>query len=302
MRAEVGGSVLSAPFEEGQAVAGGVVLATFDQRTLGDAVASAESDVRSAQNAVDLATRERERTGSLVKAGALADRDLELASNSVTAAQAQLESSRARLASARLQLADTVVRSPIAGIISRKHVNAGDLVSPGTAIATIIDPTSMRLDLSVPSRDLASAKVGATVVFQVRGYPGQEFTGRITRVSPVADPATRQVPIFVSIPNVGGRLVAVLFAEGRVTEQARTGLVVPQTAINQNGPKPWVLRLRSGTVERVDVTVGLRDDQNERLEITSGVSAGDQLVVGASQGIAPGTPVRVRAARVHTAS
>jgi len=130
---------------------------------------------------------------------------------------------------------------------------------------------------------------------QVRGYPGQTFEGHIERISPVADPVTRQVPIFVDIPNAGSRLVAGLFAEGRITREAREGLVVPAGAINTEGARPWVARIRDGRAERVDVTLGLRDERTERVELASGVQAGDRLLVGAAQGISPGTPVRVRA-------
>lgn len=297
VRAEIGGSVLAATRLEGQSVGAGVVLARIDQRTLRDALVSSESDVRSASNSLDWARRELERTQNLVKAGALPDRDVEIARNAVTSAEAQFEAARARLANAQLQLADTTIVSPFAGIVSVKHANTGDVVSPGTEIYTIIDPSSMRLEASVPSNELDAVKVGATVVFEVRGYPGQTFEGRIERISPVADEVTRQVPIFVSIPNRSGQLLAGLFAEGRVTRESRTGLVVPEAAVNQASQPPWVLRLRDGKVERQPVQLGLRDAQSERVEVVSGIAEGDRLLVGAPQAMTPGTPVRVRDAR-----
>jgi membrane fusion protein (multidrug efflux system) len=158
----------------------------------------------------------------------------------------------------------------------------------------------MRLEASVPSDQLGAIAVGATVSFQVRGYPGQTFAGRIERISPMADPVTRQVPIFVTIPNTTGRLVAGLFAEGRVQQQARRALVVPLAAVNERGGAPWVLRVRDGKTERVEVTLGLRDAQTERVEVAGGLNEGDILLVGASQGMTPGTPVRVRAAAGST--
>jgi RND family efflux transporter MFP subunit len=153
----------------------------------------------------------------------------------------------------------------------------------------------MRLEASVPSEQIAAIQVGGTVTFQVRGYPNERFEGRIERVSPTADSSTRQVPIFVTIPNKQRRLVAGLFAEGRIERVSKTALVVPQTAVNENGTTPWVLKVQDGKAQRVDVTVGLRDEQTERLEITRGVAAGDLLLVGAAQGMTPGTPLRVRA-------
>jgi membrane fusion protein, multidrug efflux system len=294
VRAEVGGSILQVLPEEGERVAQGALLARIEARTQQDAVASAESQLRSAETSAQWADREAQRIENLVKGGALAERDLEVARNQAVAARAQVDDIKSRLTSARKALADATVRAPMSGVVSKRHVNAGDVVSPGAELYTIIDPSSMRLEASVPSAELDAIKVGARVSFEVRGYPDQHFEGKIERVSPAADATTRQVPIFVAIPNAGGRLVAGLFAEGRVTREARKALVVPFTAVNENGQSPWVVRVKDNKAERVDVKLGLRDEQTERVEIASGVQAGDLLLVGASQGITPGTPVRIR--------
>lgn len=294
VRAELGGSVLWVGPEEGQPVRQGTVLARIEARTQEDAYRSAQSLVRSAEEGLAVAERELARTERLVKGGALAERELESARNAAIAARATLDDAQSRLASAKKGLDDTRVVAPIAGIVARRHVGRGDVVSSGTELYTIIDPSSMRLEASVPSEQLAAIKVGALVNFQVRGYPGQTFAGRIERISPMADSITRQVPIFVSIPNTSGRLVAGLFAEGRVEQETRRGLVVPLTAINERAGAPWVLRVRDGKAERVEVGLGLRDAQTERVEIASGVQEGDVLLVGAAQGMTPGTPVKIR--------
>ena len=250
--------------------------------------------LRSTEQTGQWAEKEEMRIENLVKGGALAERDLEVAHNAAVQAKAAADDARARVASARKALDDLVVRSPMSGIVSRKHVDAGDVVSPGTELYTIIEPSSMRLEAAVPSDQIGAVRIGAPVSFEVRGYPDQRFEGRIERVSPAADPVTRQVPIFVTIPNKTGRLVAGLFAEGRVTREARRGLVVPLTAVNENSAKPWVMRVRDRKAERVDVTLGLRDDQTERVEISAGVAKGDVLLLGAAQGMTPGTPVTIK--------
>jgi RND family efflux transporter MFP subunit len=294
VRAEVGGSVLQVSAEEGQSVRQGTLLARIEDQTLREGVGSAQSDVRSLEQALEVAQREQQRTETLVKAGALAERDADLARSAVSAAQAQVDAARTRLSSAREQLSNATVMSPMTGIISRRQVGQGDVVSPGTELFAIIDPSSMRLEASVSSSDLSAISVGVPVMFEVRGFPGQQFEGRIERISPTADPGTRQVPIFVTVPNKGGRLLAGLFAEGRVTKESRVTLVLPESAINVTGEMPWVARLRDNTVERVNVQIGLRDPQTERVEIASGLAEGDQLLVGAARGMTPGTPVRVR--------
>jgi RND family efflux transporter MFP subunit len=296
VRAEIGGSVLRVGPEEGQAVKVGTLLAQIEARTQRDAVISAQSTLRSAEQALQVAEREAQRTDRLVKAGALAERDLEVARSAATTSEAQVADARSRLVSAQKTLSDATVRAPMAGLVSRRHVSACDVVAAGAELYTVIDPSSMRLEASVPSEELGAVSVGAQVIFEVRGYPGQTFEGRIERISPAADAVTRQVPIFVEIPNTGARLVAGLFAEGRVTRESRQGLVVPASAVNESGTRPWVLRIANGAAERVEVTLGLRDDRTERVEVQSGLQEGDRLLVGAAQGISPGTPVRVRTA------
>jgi RND family efflux transporter MFP subunit len=292
VRAELGGQMLQVTVEEGQSVRRGQLLGRIETRTLESAKQSAQSMVRSAENALGLATREAERTDTLVKAGALAARDLDIARNAVSSAEAQVADARNRLAAAERELADAIISAPIAGIISRQSVNTGDVVAIGTELFTIIDPSSMRLEASVPSDDLRQLKRGAMVDFRVRGYD-QALAGEIERIAPEADATTRQVPIFVAVPNSGGRLVSGLFAEGRVISDSAEGLIVPATAVNRTGASPWVLRVTDGRTEKVDVTLGLTDPRTERVQIASGVTEGDVLLRGASQGIAPGTAVQV---------
>jgi RND family efflux transporter MFP subunit len=293
VRAQIGGSVVQTAFEEGQPVRKGAVLARIEARDLQDTARSADVAVTSASAALQLAQSELQRTETLVKGGALAQRDLENARNAVVNAEAQLAAARARSSTVRSQLADTVVRAPIDGVVSEKAVNTGDVVAPGAELYTIIDPSSMRLEASVPSDQIGRLQRGAPVVFNVRGYDGQAFTGRIERISPVADPATRQVSIFVSIPNTGGRLIAGLYAEGRVESEVRRGLTVPATAVDLAAGSPAVTRVRDGKAERVIVTIGLRDRETERNEILSGLNEGDVLLTGAARGVTPGTPVTI---------
>ncbi|BCS34288.1 nodulation protein NolF [Luteitalea sp. TBR-22] len=293
VRAEVGGSVLSVSAEQGQAVRRGQVLARIEARTAGEAVTSAESSVRSQEQALELAKRELARAEKLVSAGAVAERAVEAARNEVVRLESEVAGARSRLLNAREALGDATVTAPISGVVAERPVNAGDVVAPGTALYTIVDPTSIQLEASVPSESLAAVRVGAQVTFQVRGYPDQAFTGRIERVSPTADPTTRQVPIWVTVDNRSGRLVAGLFADGRVTQEERRGLVLPLSVIADPETQPSVLRIRGGKVEKVSVRLGLVDAQNERAEVVEGLADGDVLLTGVAQGVTPGTQVRV---------
>lgn len=293
LRAEVAGSVLQTYVEQGDRVKRGEPIARLDDSAIRDQYLSARTAVASAQAGYDVAQRQYERTQTLLQAGAVAERDLETARTARDAASAQLANAKAMEANASKQLEKTTIRSPIDGIVSARNVSAGDVVTVGGAIATVVKPSTMRLEASVPAEQLSAVHVGAPVEFTVNGYPNRSFTGRVTRINPIADPATRQVRIIVSLPNERGTLVGGLFADGRVASETRTAPVVPATAVDERGVRPTVMRIREGKVQSVDVTLGLRDAATETVEIRSGVVPGDTVLLGAARGITPGTAVRV---------
>jgi multidrug efflux pump subunit AcrA (membrane-fusion protein) len=134
------------------------------------------------------------------------------------------------------------------------------------------------------------------VRFSVNGADRQ-LNGKISRVSPMVDPATKQVRILATIPNNTESLVAGLFVEGRVAAQKRVGVLVPEQAVDQTGVAPYVMRVKNGKVEKVEVQVGLRDVAAEQLEITSGLSGGDTVLLGAARGISAGASVAVSSPR-----
>ena len=293
VRAQVGGSVLQTFVDQGQAVRAGQTLGRIESGGLQDVYLSARSGVTAANNNADIARRELERAEKLLAAGAIAERDIEQARRSAISANAALADARARLATAQKQVGNTVITAPISGIVSDRQVSAGDVVQPGALLFTVVDPSSMRLEGSVPAEQLSQVRLGAPVTFTVNGYPGRSFTGKVSRVNPTADPATRQVRIVISIPNAEGRLVGGLFATGRLASESRTGMVVPASAVDSRSNVPAVFRIKGGKVERVPVQLGLRDEGAERIEIASGVQVGDTLLLGAAQGITTGTIVKV---------
>jgi membrane fusion protein, multidrug efflux system len=295
VRAQAGGTVVSVSADKGQAVRAGQTLARIDDLALRDQLTSTQSGVRSAQSALELASRNYERSRTLAAAGAIADRDLELARNQLSQAQAALADARARSSSAREMLGNTTVTAPISGIVSERPVSAGDVVQPGAALFTVVDTGSMQLEASVPAAQLGQVRRGAPVRFTVSAYPGRVFTGTVQRINPAADAATGQVPVIVTIPNSEGTLVSGLFAEGRVEAEVRQGVMIPANAVDERGVQPTVLRLKGGKAERVPVQLGVRDPETDRVEVVSGVAAGDTLLVGGALGTTPGTQVRVRA-------
>jgi RND family efflux transporter MFP subunit len=295
IRAEAAGTVTSTSAEAGQRVGAGAVLARIETTGIADQAIAARANVASARVAYETAQRNAERSDRLLAAGAIAERDAEAARSQASAARAQLSAAEAQSANAQRQLGNTTVRAPFGGVVGLRSVSMGDVVSVGAALYTVVDPSSMQLEASVPADELSQVRVGAPVRFTVSGYPGRTFAGKVTRVAPVADPATKQVRIIASVPNAGNTLVGGLFAEGRVSSEARQALVAPNLAIDNRSTTPAVVRVKNGKVERVNVELGLRDDARERVEIRSGVQPGDTLLIGAAQGISAGTPIRVAA-------
>jgi membrane fusion protein, multidrug efflux system len=300
--AEVPGAVLATSAEEGQPVASGTLLARIDDSALREALLSAQSAVRSADQQVTVAKRNAERAEALLKGGAIAERDAEVARWNVTSAQAAQADARSRLTYAREQLGKTQVRAPFRGVVSKKSVAPGDTVQAGTPLYTVVDPTRMRLVANVPAEGIIGLQVGTPVDFVVAGAGSKPFTGTVQRINPVADPTTRQVEIHVALPNEGGRLVAGLFAEGRVSTAVRHALAVPAAAVDRTLGAPALLRVAGGRVERVPVQLGIADADSEKIEVLSGVAEGDLVLLGAARAITPGAKVVVQNAAGSSAT
>ena len=295
IRAEASGSVVEVNVELGDLVTDGEVLGRIETSGTTDLYRSAQVGVTSAEQDLQVAENELARTQRLADAGASAPRDLELAKSQRSAAAARVEAAKAQLASAGTQLGRTTLRSPMNGVISQRAVNLGDVVQPGAAMFTVIEPSSLRLEGSVPAAGIGQLALGTPVRFSVQGYD-RSFDGTVERIAPAVDPATRQVPILVSIPNTEHVLIAGLFADGHVASEEHRGLVVPADAVDRSGPNPTVLRIdREGVAQRVEVMLGLEDASAERVEVKSGLQAGDVVVLGAHD-VAPGSKVQVESA------
>lgn len=296
IRAEVSGAVLQTYVDAGQRVVQGTPLARIDDGVLQDAALSARSLVTQATVVADQATRELKRAKTLLAAGAISERDVEGAERANVSAQAQLADANSRLSTVAKNLRNATIRAPFAGIVAEKSVSPGDIVAPGAALFTIIDPRSLKVEASVPTSALADVRVGAPVIFTVNGSDRQ-LEGRITRVSPMVDPQTRQVSLLATVPNAQNALVAGLFVEGRVAAEKRVGVVLPEKAVDQTGITAVVMRLKGGKVERVEVQLGVRDEGAETLEIRSGIAGGDTVLLGAARGISVGSLVVVSTPR-----
>ena len=149
-----------------------------------------------------------------------------------------------------------------------------------------------RFRSSVPAEQLGRLQVGTPVEFTVSGY-ARRIRGRIQRINPVVDPATRQVRIYVSIPNVDQSLAAGLFAEGRVATDTKRAVAVPVAAVDSRGATPTLHLVRDGRVAETPVKLGVRDEAAELVEVLSGAAAGDTVLLGSAQGVTAGSRIEV---------
>ncbi|NPC73009.1 efflux RND transporter periplasmic adaptor subunit [Corallococcus sp. AB004] len=296
VRAEVGGSILDVMADQGQTVKEGQPLARVEEHTLREQVLAASSSLRVARNALQVAKTDEQRNQTLVKQGVITRRDFERTQLTRTQAEGQLAQAQAQLKLAQDQLSRTKVSAPFTGVVSERQVNAGDIVQPGAPLFVVVDPATLRLEASVPAAQLGQVKVGTPVAFRVNGYEDRAFKGEVERINPAVDPATGQVRIYVGIPNNEQTLLSGLFALGRVASQSKEALAVPVDALDTRQEPPTVQRISNGKVEEVAVTLGLRDDVAQAVEVRSGLKAGDVVLLGSARDLTNGTPVKLTAA------
>ncbi len=264
---------------EGQRVAKGEVLARFR-------LGSVEADAASARAQLKSAQADYERMQNLFQEGAVSQRDVE-------SAEAAWKAAQASDAFASRQLSDAVVRAPFAGTVSTRSVQTGDRVGKGAPLFVIADTRELEFEATVPSEFVALVRPGAPVRLTVSGASGK-IAGRVARVNATADPATRQVKVYVRVPNGSGRLVGGLFASGEVvTKQVRSALAVPTEAVRSGDDGSWVFAIVDGRLARRPVRTGVRDDAHDLVEVLEGLQNGDTVVTGTLAGLADGQAVRV---------
>ena len=267
--------------KEGQAVERGQVLARLSTAALGPAAASTAAQLRMAQ-------ADYHRMQDLYKEGAVAEHDVETAEETLKNAEA------ANAAAAR-KLAEDTLRAPVSGVIAQRLHEAGDRVKDGDQLFRLVNTRELEFEATVPSQYVGDIKVGAAALLTVTGMDSAGVTARVARINATADPATRQVKVYVNVPNPNGRMVAGLYASGRlVTREVKGALAIPQAGVRRDDQgKTYVFVVADGAVARRDVAVGAYDEQQNLVQITSGLAEGDVAIVGPIEGLNAGDRVEV---------
>lgn len=297
VRAQIPGTLEWVGVEQGEVVSSGKVLARYDALTLETQVAGARAALAAAEAGVEQAEHAEAAAEKLAAAGGISEQDLRGARSGAEAARAQRAATRAQLRLAEEALERAVVRAPVDGAVSRRMASAGEAVTPGRPLFTLVDVDTLELVGHVSADRLAHVRVGDAVRFDVDAYPGRVFEGTVARVEPVVDPATRQVTVYVRLPNEGGELVGGLYATGTVvTSDTPRAVTLPSDAVRGSGEGSYVLLVSGGTLVRRSVVPGPVDARAGRTAILQGVEDGDVVLVAPQGDLAVGATVRLAAA------
>ncbi len=202
-------------------------------------------------------------------------------------ARAQNSQSKARLDELRINLANTIIVSPVNGFVSKRAVDPGAFVSQNAPIVDVVDISRVRLVVNVVERDLKEMQAGDGARVEVDAYPGETFQGRIARVAPVLDPATRTAPIEIEIANSDYRLKPGMYARvGITTDVKKETLVVPINAIADLGGRRGVFQHMNGVA--VFRTVELGTENEDVVEVLAGLNDGDQVITTGARALRDG--------------
>jgi|SoiMethySBSTD1v2_1073268.scaffolds.fasta_scaffold00446_20 RND family efflux transporter MFP subunit len=207
-------------------------------------------------------------------------------------AKAQSTQSKARLDELRINLANTVIVSPVNGFVAKRTVDPGAFVSQNAPIVDVVDISRVRLVVNVVERDLKELQAGDVTKVEVDAYPGEMFRGRIARVAPVLDPATRTAPIEIEIPNPDFRLKPGMYARvGITTDVKRDTLVVPLNAVADLGGRRGVFQHVNGVA--IFRTIELGTEGEEVVEVLGGLAEGDQVITTGARALRDGDRIQL---------
>lgn len=289
--------------QEGDRVTRGTVLARVRENDYVEAVNRANAALAGAEAGLRKAALDFERAKRLFENESLTKPDYDAAQAAYEIAQAQAEGARAALAAAKIQLQDTALVAPTDGVILKRLIEVGTLVGAGTVGFVMADTLSVKAVFGVPDLLMRRARLGIRLSITTEAYGTREFPGKITAISPAADPSSRVFDVEVTIPNLQDLLKPGMIASVAVPSEddargpAKPALVVPLNAIvraetgegyavlvvaNENGKQ--VARRRAVTIGQV---------YGNRIAILQGLSRGEHVILSGATLVSDGDEVRV---------
>lgn len=284
--AKVGGEVRQIYVEEGDSVGPGQVLARLDGDRLRLNLAQTEANLRKL---------ERDYKRQLE----LSDKGL-VAKGTAENAKYDLDALRAAYASAQLELSYTVIRAPIRGVVSARHIKIGNTIKPNDPTFRVTDLDPLLTYVHVPEKEFRKLAPGQTAEVVVDALGGDRFTGRISRISPTVDPQTGTFRARVEVPDPQRRLKPGMFARVNIVYERRdNALQVPRAALVDTDGQQSVFIVSGTAAEQRKVATGLTN--NGWVEVLQGLQGNEQVVVVGQAGLKTGTIVKVVAAQDRAA-
>ena len=235
----------------------------------------------------------------------LAQKAVEADQNQVAAAQQNIEAARQALKSVTDMEGYLKVTAPFDGVVTERNVHPGALVGPGsgagasTPMVRLVESDRLRLVVPVPEAYTAGVTIGVEMPFSVAAYPGQSFSGKVARIAQSVDVSTRTMAVELDVMNKDGRLTPGAFCQVRWPVR-RTGssLLVPIGSVASTTGRSFVVRIRNGKVEWVDVKTGL--PSGSLLEVFGDLRPGDEIAARGTDELRAGTDVRIKPAKPAT--
>jgi len=288
----------------GDAVTEGQTIATLDRREIDAqadaaiaAVAVAKAALDTAEASLASAVLEHDRAKNLFDKGALPRQRLDAADTAHRASLAQRELATANLAQANAALRrareiqkNATITSPVTGFVVERNYDAGAM--PGDLpVVVVADLRQMRLEAGVSELEAGRLRVGMKARVAVQAKPGETFFGQLAAIAPEVDERNRHFKIEVRVPNDGRTLLSGMYATARIVEAtAGNAVLVPKEAVTTKDGKRIVQKVTGDTVAAVEVMEGLAD--GARVQIKSGLAAGDVVLADARRPLAAGAKVR----------
>jgi RND family efflux transporter MFP subunit len=286
------GRITSISVRLGDRIRRGQLLAKIEDREIVEQVRQAEAShqvaeatIRQREADLNLAQTNVERSRNLFARQLLPKQTLDDAEARYTSAvaaldlaRAQLAQSQARMQELKINLANTNVISPVDGFVSKRNLDVGAMASQNQPVASVVDISSLRLVTNVVEKDLKAVNVGDRAQVEVDAFPGEKFSGRIARLSPVLDPSTRTAQMEIEILNPQFRLKPGMYARVDLTvEDKQNVLVVPKIAlVDSQGERGVYQPSEDGRAKFKAVKVGI--ENNDQAEILEGLTDGEVIV------------------------
>ncbi|MET1114221.1 MAG: efflux RND transporter periplasmic adaptor subunit [Comamonas sp.] len=299
------GTLQDLTVREGDSVQAGQVLARVDAADASARLRQAQQEAEAARAQRSIQERLHGNNQALVEQGFISQTALRTSDANLQAAQAQYQSALAQAEVARKAVADTVLRSPIAGQVAQRLVNNGERVSVETRVLEIVDLRQLQLQALLSPADSLQVRPGQPARLRLEGST-QEFGARVVRVSPRADAATRSVPVFLQLEPVQGAVLRPgMFLQGQIDlgaaqAQALEPLALPLDAVHTDKPQPYVQLLQTVdgqlSIAHHAVRLGARTlIDGQAWVAVEGLPEGSQVVAAGAGALREGTRVEIAA-------